>query len=116
MQLQWGCRIFVRFVKIPGGFFATTRHTMTEGNPKPSEPIIENAGPAPEMPLREVHKLPSQVILDGIHAGRIRHPEALRGYFLRRRTEFLQAHPDREGELDGPGEFGRGHRLVYSDT
>jgi hypothetical protein len=89
---------------------------MTEGNPKPSEPIKENAGPAPEMPLREVHKLPSQVILDGIHARRIRHPEALRGYFLRRRTEFLQAHPDREGELDGPGEFGRGHRLVYSDT
>jgi hypothetical protein len=89
---------------------------MTEGNPKPSQPSEHNTGPVPEMPLREVYKLSSQAILDGIWQGRIRHPEALRGYVLRQRTEFLQAHPDREDELDGPGDIGRWHRLVHSDT
>ena len=89
---------------------------MTEGDSKPPQPIERNTGPAPEMPLREVHKLPSTAILDGIYAGRIHNPEALRAYVLRQRTEFLQAHPGRESELDGPGEIGRWHRLVYSDT
>ena len=89
---------------------------MTEGDSKPPQPIEGNTGPAPDMPLREVHKLPSTAILDGIYAGRIRNPEALRAYVLRQRTEFLQAHPGRESELDGPGKIGRWHRLVYSDT
>jgi hypothetical protein len=61
-------------------------------------------------------KLPSQAILDGIYAGSIQDPDAVRGYFIRRRTEFLQAHPDRKKELDGPGEIGRWHGLVYSET
>jgi hypothetical protein len=89
---------------------------MTEGNPTPSQPSERNTGPTPELPLREVYKLPSQAILDGIWQGRIRNPEALRGYFLRQRTEFLQAHPDRESELDGPGQIGQWHGLVHSDT
>src|SRR3954469_20841068 len=89
---------------------------MTEGSPKPSQPSERNTGPSPELPLREVYKLPSGAILDGIWQGRIRNPEALRGYFLRQRTEFLQAHPDRESELDGPGQIGRWHGLVHSDT
>jgi hypothetical protein len=89
---------------------------MTEGNPKPIQPSEGNTGPAPEVPLREVYKLPSQAILEGIWQGQIRNPEALRGYFLRQRTEYLQAHPDRESELDGPGEIGRWNRLVHSDT
>jgi hypothetical protein len=89
---------------------------MTEGNPKPIRPSEGNTGPAPELPLREVHKLPSNAILDGIYAGRIHNPEALRAYVLRQRTEFLQAHPDRSDEPDAPSEIGRWHRLVYSDT
>ena len=68
------------------------------------------------MSLREVYKLPSRAILDGIYAGRINNPEALRGYFLSQRTEFLHAHPDREDELNGPGEIGRRNQLVYSNT
>jgi hypothetical protein len=89
---------------------------MTEGNPGPSQPNERKLGPAPDMPLREVYKLPSQAILDGIYAGRIGNPEALRAYFIRQRTEFLQTHPGREHELDGPGEIGRWHGLVHSET
>ena len=68
------------------------------------------------MPIDEVFKLPSQAILEGIWQGRIRNPEAMRGYFLSRRNEFLRAHPHRADELDGPGEIGRWERLVYSNT
>jgi hypothetical protein len=86
---------------------------MTERNPQPSQPIERNTGPTPDMPLRGVYKLPSQAILEGIWQGRIRNPEAMRGYFLSRRNEFLRAHPHRADELDGPGETGRWERLVY---
>jgi hypothetical protein len=89
---------------------------MTEGLPRPRQPKEQPAGPRPELPTREVFKLPSQAILDGIWQGQIKDPNAMRAYVLRQRTEFLQAHPDREAELDGPGEIGRWHRLVYSDT
>jgi len=89
---------------------------MTEELPKPLQPKEQQAGPRPELPTRELFKLPSQAILDGIWQGQIKDPNAMRAYVLRQRTEFLQAHPDRESELDGPGEIGRWHRLVYSDT
>src|SRR5688572_3199682 len=89
---------------------------MTEGESQPKVPFERNTVPTPEMPLGEVHKLPSNAIPDGIYAGRIRNPEAVRAYFLRQRTEFLEANPDRGDELDEPGEIGRWHRLVYSDT
>jgi hypothetical protein len=89
---------------------------MTEGLPKPLQLKEQQAGPRPELPTREVFKLPSQAILEGIWQGQIKDPNAMRAYVLRQRTEFLQAHPDREAELDGPGEIGRWHRLVYSDT
>jgi hypothetical protein len=89
---------------------------MTEGLPKPVQPKEQQAGPRPELPTREIFKLPSQAILDGIWQGQIKDPNAIRAYVLRQRTEFLQTHPDREAELDGPGEIGRWHRLVYSDT
>src|SRR3954454_20512206 len=83
--------------------------------PKP-QPRNQEPGPRPELPLREVYKLPSQTILDGIYAGRVRNPEALRAYFIRQRTEYLQAHPDGEAALDRPGPIGRWHGLVHSDT
>jgi hypothetical protein len=89
---------------------------MTEGIPKPIQPKEQQPGPRPELPIREVFKLPSQAILNGIWQGQIKDPNAMRAYVLRQATEFLQAHPDRESELDGPGEIGRWHRLVYSDT
>jgi hypothetical protein len=89
---------------------------MTEGISKPLQLKEQQAGPRPELPAREVFKLPSQAILDGIWQGQIKDPNAMRAYVLRQRTEFLQSHPDRESELDGPGEIGRWHRLVYSDT
>jgi hypothetical protein len=84
--------------------------------PKSSQPREQQSGPRPELPLREVYKLPSQLILDGIYTGRIGNPEALRAYFIRQRTEFLQAHPDGEAALDRPGPIGRWHGLVHSDT
>src|SRR3954447_1136010 len=84
--------------------------------PKSSQPREQQSGPRPELPLHEVYKLPSQSILDGIYAGRIGNPEALRAYFLRERTEFLQEHPDGEAALDRPGPIGRWHGLVHSDT
>src|SRR5438309_6728161 len=87
---------------------------MTEV-PQP-QPRRQETGPTPELPLHEVYKLPSQLILDGIYAGRIGNPEALRAYFLRERTEFLQQHPDGEAALDRPGPIGRWHGLVHSDT
>src|SRR3954449_3901587 len=83
--------------------------------PKP-QPGKQEQGSRPELPLREVYKLPSQAILDGIYAGRIGNPEALRAYFLRQRTEFLQQHPNGEATLDKPGPIGRWHGLVHSDT
>src|SRR4051794_10737306 len=83
--------------------------------PQP-QPKKQEAGPRPELPFDQVMKLPSQAILDGIYAGSIQDPDAVRGYFIRRRTEFLQAHPDREKGLDGPGEISRWHGLVYSET
>src|SRR5215213_1861376 len=89
---------------------------MTEALPKPVQLKEQQAGPRPELPTREVFKLPSQTILNGIWQGQIKDPNAIRAYVLRQRTEFLQAHPDRESALDGPGEIGRWHRLVYSDT
>jgi hypothetical protein len=89
---------------------------MTEEISKPIQLKEQQAGPRPELPAREVFKLPSQAILDGIWQGQIKDPNAMRAYVLRQRTEFLQSHPDRESELDGPGEIGRWHRLVYSDT
>src|SRR3954471_23996973 len=87
---------------------------MTEV-PQP-QPRRQETGPTPELPLREVYKLPSRAILDGIYTGRIGNPEALRAYFLRQRSEFLQEHPDQEHELDEPGTIGRWHGLVHSDT
>src|SRR4051794_9237876 len=75
--------------------------------PKP-QPGKQEQGPRPELPLREVYKLGSQAILDGIYQGRIGNPEALRAYFIRQRTEFLQEHPDGEAALDRP----RAHRPV----
>jgi hypothetical protein len=87
---------------------------MTEV-PQP-QPRRQEGGPGPELPFDKVMQLPSQGILEGIYAGKIQDPDAVRGYFIRRRTEFLQAHPDRENELDGPGEIGRWHGLVYSET
>src|SRR4051794_19470333 len=87
---------------------------MTEV-PKP-QPRKQETGPTPELPLREVYKLGSQAILDGIYARRIGNPEALRAYFIRQRTEFLQQHPDGEATLDKPGPIGRWHGLVHSDT
>src|SRR3954466_11370242 len=87
---------------------------MTEV-PQP-QPRRQEAGSRPELPLREVYKLGSQAILDGIYTGRIGNPEALRAYFIRQRTEFLQAHPDGEAALDRPGPIGRWHGLVHSDT
>src|SRR4051794_5554975 len=87
---------------------------MTEV-PKP-QPRKQETGPTPELPLREVYKLGSQAILDGIYARRIGNPEALRAYFIRQRTEFLQQHPDGEAELDRPGPIGRWHGLVHADT
>src|SRR4051812_7361993 len=87
---------------------------MTEV-PKPQSRRQE-AGPTPEPPIREVYKLPSQAILDGIYAGRIGNPEALRAYFIRQGTEVLQEHPDGEAALDRPGPIGRWHGLVHSDT
>src|SRR3954469_2333605 len=89
---------------------------MTEGLPRPSQPREQQPGSTPELPLREVYKLPSQTILDGIYAGRVKNPEALRAYFLRQRTEYLQAHPGGEAALDRPGPIGRWHGLVHSDT
>ena len=90
---------------------------MTEGvgehKPGPNE---GNPRPAHEISFDKVMKLPSNAILDGIYAGSIRDPDAVRAYFIRRRTEFLEAHPDREDELDKPGELGRWHGLVYSET
>ena len=90
---------------------------MTEGagehKPGPNE---ENPRPAHEISFDKVMKLPSNAILDGIYAGSIRDPDAVRAYFIRKRTEFLEAHPDREDELDKPGELGRWHGLVYSET
>src|SRR3954452_2938303 len=83
--------------------------------PKP-QPRNQEPGPRPELPLREVYKLGSQAILDGIYAGRIGNPEALRAYFIRQRTEFLQEHPGGEAALDRPGPIGRWHGLVHSDT
>src|SRR3954465_9811771 len=88
---------------------------MTEGAPQP-QPRNQETGPTPELPLREVYKLGSQAILDGIYAGRIGNPEALRAYFIRQRTEFLQGHPDGEAALDRPGPIERWHGLVHSDT
>src|SRR3954463_12681339 len=89
---------------------------MTEGEPKPSQPRERDPGPTPELPIREVYKLPSQAILDGIYTGRIGNPEALRAYLIRQRTEFLQTHPDGERELDKPGPIRRWHGLVHSDS
>src|SRR3954452_11057428 len=89
---------------------------MREGSPKPSQSRENQPGPRPELPLREVYKLPSQAIVDGVYAGRIGTPEALRAYFIRQRTEFLQQHPNGEATLDKPGPIGRWHGLVHSDT
>src|SRR3954466_12026482 len=83
--------------------------------PKP-QPRNQEPGPRPELPLREVYKLPSQAILNGIYTGRISNPEALRAYFIRQRAEYLQGHPDGEAALDRPGPIGRWHGLVHSDT
>src|SRR3954454_11751580 len=88
---------------------------MTEGAPQ-SQPRRHATGSVPELPFDEVMKLPSQAILDGIYAGAIKDPDGIRGYFIRRRTEFLEKHPDRDDELHGTGEIGRWHGLVYSDT
>jgi hypothetical protein len=87
---------------------------MTEV-PKP-QPMSQEGGPTPELPIREAFLLPSKAILEGMWQGQIRNPEAMRGYVLGRRNEFLRAHPNREDELDGPGEIGRWNRLVFSDT
>jgi hypothetical protein len=83
--------------------------------PQP-EPREQQLGPRPELPIREVYKLSSQGILDGIYQGRIGNPDALRAYFIRQRTEFLQQHPNGEAALDKPGPIGRWHGLVHSDT
>jgi hypothetical protein len=88
---------------------------MTEV-PQPQQPRENQPGPRPELPLREVYKLKSQGILDGIYTGRIGNPEALRAYFIRQRTEFLQQHPDDDAALDRPGPIGQWHGLVHSDT
>src|SRR4051812_23426603 len=87
---------------------------MTEV-PQP-QPRRQETGPTPEPPLREVYKLGSQAILDGIYTGRIGNPEALRAYFIRQRTEYLQGRPDGEAALDRPGPISRRHGLVHSDT
>src|SRR3954447_19422377 len=87
---------------------------MTEV-PQP-QPRRQETGPTPELPFDKVMKLHSSAILDGIFAGSIKDPDALRGYFIRRRTEFLEAHPGRDNELHGTGEIGRWHGLVYSET
>src|SRR3954453_10291837 len=87
---------------------------MTEV-PQP-QPRRQETSPTPELPLREVYKLGSQAILDGIYAGRIGNPEALRAYFIRQGTEVLQEHPDGEAALDRPGPIGQWHGLVHSDT
>src|SRR4051812_37467878 len=87
---------------------------MTEV-PQP-QPRRQETGPTPEPPLREVYKLGSQAILDGIYTGRIGNPEALRAYFIRQRTEYLQGRPDGEAALDRPGPISRRHGLVYSET
>src|SRR4051794_15031392 len=71
---------------------------------------------AHEPGLDEVHHMPSAAIMDGITTGAITNPEALRAYFLRRRTDYLAEHPDRERELSGTGELARWHSLMYSET
>src|SRR4051794_27323720 len=70
----------------------------------------------PDGTLEAISVLPSGDILDGMYATRIRNPEALRLYVVKKRTEFLAEHPDREAELSGDSELGQWHGLVYSDT